>query len=101
RELLQAGFIRPAGMIAGVVLEKHLAQVCTNHNLKLTKKRPTISDFNDTLKNNKVIDTATWRHIQRLGDLRNLCAHNGDRDPAEDEVDELIRGTEKYTKSLF
>ena len=35
RELLNAGFIRAAGMVAGVVLEKHPTQVCENHDLKL------------------------------------------------------------------
>lgn len=101
QELLKNGFIRAAGAIAGVVLEKHLAQVAQNHNITTRKKNPSISDFNDLLKNDDILDTPAWRQIQRLGDIRNLCDHNKDREPTKDEVQELISGVEKFTKTLF
>jgi hypothetical protein len=100
-ELVRHGFVRPAGALAGVVLEKHLAQVLVNHKLATQKKNPTISDFNDKLKSGGVIDVPTWRGIQRLGDLRNLCDHNKDREPTKEEVTELIDGIDKITKTLF
>ena len=100
-DLIKHGFLRAAGAIAGVVLEKHLAQVALNHNIKTRKKHPTISDFNDLLKNGGVLDVPTWRNIQRLGDIRNLCDHNKDREPTKDEVEELVNGVEKITKTLF
>ncbi|GAA0774700.1 hypothetical protein GCM10009108_06580 [Castellaniella ginsengisoli] len=101
QELLKNGFIRAAGAIAGVVLEKHLGQVAQNHNVTTRKKNPSISDFNDLLKNDDVLDTPAWRQIQRLGDIRNLCDHSKDREPTKDEVQELISGVEKFTKTLF
>ena len=101
RELVKQGFLRGAGAISGVVLEKHLAQVAANHAIKARKKNPTISDFNDLLKNGDVLDVPTWRQVQRLSDIRNLCDHNRDRDPTKDEVEELINGVEKMSKSLF
>ena len=100
-ELVEHGFLRGAGAIAGVVLEKHLAQVASNHAIKTRKKDPTISDFNDLLKNGNVLDVPTWRQVQRLSDIRNLCDHNKDRDPTKDEVEELINGVEKISKTLF
>jgi len=100
-ELKKKGFLRAAGAIAGVVLEKHLSQVFDNHGLKTRKKNPSISDYNDQLKTNSVIDTPVWRNIQRLGDIRNLCDHNKDRDPTADEVEELISGVEKITKTIY
>lgn len=101
RELLKNGFLRASGAIAGVVLEKHLKQVCINHRIKIRKKKPTISDYNDTLKENNIIDTPKWRNIQRLGDIRNLCVHERGREPTKEEVEELIKETEKITKTLF
>ena len=101
RELGKRGFLRASGTIAGVVLEKHLAQIIKNHNLKQTKRNPTIGDLNDILKDQGVLDIPTWRQIQRLGDLRNYCSHNKEREPTKDEVEELINGVEKQTKTLF
>src|SRR5690606_2284536 len=100
-ELVKKGFLRAAGAVAGVVLEKHLAQVAQNHNIKTRKKHPSISDFNDLLKNGAVLDVPTWRQIQRLGDIRNLCDHNKERDPTKEEVEELIAGVERVSKTLF
>ncbi len=98
--LLKNGFLRPAGSICGVVIEKHLAEVCKNHNIVITKKEPHISDFNEKLKDS-VYGTIEWRHIQRLADIRNYCDHNKDREPTTDEVEELIIGTDKIVKTIF
>lgn len=100
-ELWKAGHIRAAGTIAGVVLERHLAKVCSSRNLKSPKKNPTLADWNDILKDANVYDIPTWRGIQRFADIRNLCAHAKDRDPTKEEVDELIRGVERITKSVL
>ena len=101
RELLKRGFVRAAGAVAGVVLEQHLSQVCENHKITISKKNPTIADYNDKLKSDDVIDTPRWRSIQLLGDLRNLCDHSKDREPTKEEGEELITGVERLTKSLF
>lgn len=101
RELLKSGFVRGAGAVAGVVLEKHLLQVCINHSISIQKQNPTISDLNDPLKKTDVIDVPTWRFVQRLGDLRNLASHNKDRELTGDEVKELIDGTDKISKTLY
>jgi hypothetical protein len=100
RELVKHGFLRPAGAIAGVVIEKHLAQVCVNHTVAI-KKNPMINDFNDALKKAGVVDVPGMRQIQRLADIRNLCDHNKHREPTKGEVIELIDGAEKLCKTLF
>ena len=46
KHLLKNGFLRAAGAICGVVLEKHLSNVCNKHGLKSKKKNPCINDFN-------------------------------------------------------
>lgn len=101
RELNIKGFYRAAGIICGVILEKHLRLVCDNHKHDIRKKNPTISDLNDQLKNNNIIEVATWRFIQHLGDLRNKCGHNKDEEPSKNDVEDLISGTEKIIKTLY
>jgi len=100
-ELWRAQHIRAAGTLAGVVLERHLAKVCSSRNLTSRKKKPTLMYWNDMPKDANVYDIPTWRGIQRLTDIRNLCAHPGDRDPTKEEVDELIRGVERTTKTIL
>ena len=101
QELAKHRFGRAAGALTGVVLERHLAQACDNHGVAITKKDPHISDLNDLLKQAGVIDIPQWRSIQYLADLRNLCDHNKKREPTEREIDELIAGAKKVTKTLF
>jgi hypothetical protein len=101
KELNKKGFGRGAGAICGVVLEKHLAQVCENHRLSISKKHPTIADLNDKLKTEEIYETATWRKIQHLADLRNLCDHNKDKEPSKEDVEELISGVDRIIKTIY
>ena len=101
RELLKNGYVRAAGAVAGVVLEKHLQQVSVSHNLKITAKNPSISNYNDTLKKAKVVDIPMWRFIQHLADLRNLCDHKKQREPKPEEIEDLISGVGKVSKTVF
>jgi hypothetical protein len=99
-ELNNNGFARGAGAVAGVVLEGHLATVCVNHSVKIAKKRPTLSDFNEALKAANVVDQQTWRFIQHLTDIRNACDHKG-KDPTKESVDDLIQGVRKISKTVL
>jgi hypothetical protein len=42
KELAKHKFTRASGAMAGVILERHLQQICQNHNIKITKN-PTIA----------------------------------------------------------
>jgi hypothetical protein len=98
-ELNKHGFSRGGGAVAGVVLEAHLAAISERHGVK-SSKTATIAPLNDALKKESVIDVATWRFIQHLGDIRNKCDHKGE-DPTKVEVKELIDGVRKVTKTVF
>jgi hypothetical protein len=93
--------IRSSGVIAGVILESYLSSVTNNHGLKLSKRNPTLSDFNELLKNNDIIDTTVWRKISYLGDIRNICAHKKDIEPTKEQVEELISGVNWVMKNVF
>jgi len=101
RELLKHKFTRAAGALAGVVLEKHLSEVCDKHGIKVGKKKPGISDFNDALKDAKVVDTPQWRFIQHLADIRNLCDHDKKVEPTIEQAEDLLAGVAKIAKTLY
>lgn len=67
----------------------------------MTKKDPSINDYNELFKKEDIYDTINWRFIQHLGDIRNLCDHKKQRDPSNDEIEELINGTDKVIKTIF
>ncbi|WP_223519652.1 hypothetical protein [Pseudomonas sp. GL-B-19] len=92
---------RAAGALMGVVIEGHLQKVAQNHEIKIAKKSPTISDLNDPLKNAAVIDTPTWRKITYLADIRNICSHKKDEEPTKEQVQELIDGADWLIKNVF
>jgi hypothetical protein len=100
-ELLKNGYLRAAGAIAGVLLEKHLNEVCENHMIKINKKTPSISGYNDLLKDSNVIEVHIWRFIQRLGDIRNLCDHKKDYEPEKNDIMELLNGVDKIIKTII
>lgn len=99
--LLRYKFVRAAGALAGVVLEHHLAQVCNDRNLAVGKKSPGISDFNETLKSEGVIEVPDWRFIQHLADIRNLCDHSRKPEPTVEQVADLIAGVKKIIKTVY
>jgi hypothetical protein len=92
---------RASGALAGVVLERHLQRVATNHGISTGKKNPTVSDLNDPLKSKGVYDTPMWRKIQLLADIRNLCSHQKSAEPTDEQVEQLISGVNSVIKSVF
>ena len=98
-ELILSGHLRAAGVVCGTVLEKHLRDVCASHEIKLSKK-PTLADLNESLKKAGIYDIPLWRLVQRLADIRNICAHATEREPTADEVRDLMRETEKILAEI-
>ncbi|MCD8739087.1 hypothetical protein LT679_00615 [Mucilaginibacter roseus] len=91
--------LRAAGVVAGIVLEKHLEQICERRQLKITRK--TITDLNELLKKNEVIDFPGYRHISLLAELNQICIQNKKREPELSEIADLINGTDKVIKTVF
>ena len=93
--------LRAAGALVGDVIEGHLQNVASSHKVKVTKKNPTIGDLSELLKAASVIDTAAWRKVGYLADLRNLCSHTRDAEPTKEQIEQLIQGAEWLTKNVF
>ncbi|MFN5165283.1 MAG: hypothetical protein ACK5JG_08030 [Pseudomonadota bacterium] len=99
--LLKFKFVRAAGALAGVVLERHLSQVSATHAVSTGKKHPTIADFNEALKAASVVDVPQWRYIQHLADIRNLCDHARKPDPTVEQIADLLAGVAKVIKTVL
>jgi hypothetical protein len=99
--LAKAGYLRAAGAICGVIVEKHLSHVCDVHGIKVTKKHPGISDLSQLLRDNSVTTVPQWRFIQHLADIRNICDHAKGREPTKEEIGDLVGGSEKVLKTVF
>ncbi|MBQ0054669.1 MAG: hypothetical protein KBS54_00775 [Synergistaceae bacterium] len=91
KHLLNNGYIRASGAIAGVVFEKYLATQCLKYNLDVPK--PGLSNYNNTLKKAKIINQIEWRENEVLIDIRNKCDHLNE--PTTEETTKLIDMTEK------
>ncbi len=100
KDLQRSKLLRPAGAVIGVVLESHLKAVLEKRGIASKKKTPSISDYNDELKEQKIIDVTTWRLIQRCGDIRNHCVHSKEREPTSDEIDDIVRAAEKILSEI-
>lgn len=101
RVLHKNGFYRAAGALCGVILEKHFAGVCASHAIKMKKAAPGISDYNEKLEEEAVVDNKTYLLIQRLGTIRNLCDHNKKQEPTKEDIEDLINGTDKILHEVL
>jgi hypothetical protein len=101
KELWKNDFLRASGIICGVILEKHLKQVCLAHQINISKKTPTLNDFAELLKSKNVIGIPEWRHIQLMADIRNSCSHDRESEPTKNQVKDLLDGTDKIIKTIF
>ena len=68
--------------------------------MKVLKENPGINDLNQLLKDGGVIDVPQWRQITLLGDIRNICDHNKQKEPTEQQVTDLIDGADKVLKTV-
>ncbi len=100
-ELKKKGFLRSSGVLAGVVLEGHLRDVCEQRGIQVAKKRPNIAYLANLLRKGDVLDLPQSRNIQHLADLRNLCSHKRDKAPSCDDVETLLDGVNKVLKTVF
>lgn len=100
KHLLKNKYMRSAGAICGVIIEKHLIGVLEKYNISITKKAPGINDLNQLLYNNSIIDSTEYKLLTYLGDIRNKCDHNKQDEPTKEDVQALIDGTEKVIKTF-
>jgi len=94
-ELFQRGQRRAAGVLAGVVLELHLAKVATKYGVNIRHTSLDLTTLNAALKRNGIYDVEVWRFIQCLGVLEYACVYASAAEPPVDEIAEFLHGVQR------
>lgn len=81
--LINSGFARCAGVLAGIALERYLKALCDTKKLEY-KYNDTIEPLSQALYEANLIDLTELKNFQHLGGIRNDCAHA--KDVPEDEL---------------
>jgi hypothetical protein len=94
RRLLSKGHRRAAGVVAGLVLKRHLTKVAQRHDLALPKSGlPSLRRLNRALRRAGVCSPARSRQIKRLAKLSDSCVRGKGRISVK-VVTELLSGVE-------
>jgi len=95
--LLEHDFLRAAGAVAGVALERYLKTLCEISTPSVPyNKKDTINPLASKLRNNGHLSETERKKIEYLGDIRNKCDHSKEEEPTKEEVKELIRKTKEF-----
>lgn len=95
--LFNTKYIRGAGALAGVALEKHLVTMCQLNNVSY-KLKDTIDSLATHLYKNKDLNITEFKKIQYLASIRNRCDHPDII--TKEDVKELIDGTKKFINTV-
>lgn len=98
--LLDNGYVREAGVIAGVVLERHLKLLCDKWGA-VVADRDTLGQLNDKLRPHYP-DDSEYRRVQFLNAVRNSCAHDKAAAPPDaDKVAQLVSGVRGFIAAII
>jgi hypothetical protein len=89
--LLEAGYHVPAAVIAGVVLETALRDVCVQNGLPPGK----LSKMNDDLAKASHYNSIVHKQITAIAGVRNSAAHGKNQEFTEEDVVAMIRDVER------
>lgn len=92
QELLSSGYSLAAAVIAGVVLETTLRDLCYQNSLPIGK----LDKMNSDLAKAGIYNKLQQKRITALADIRNSAAHGKPEDFSDDDVTIMIRGIEQF-----
>lgn len=90
-ELLSAGYASAAAVIAGVVLETNLRNLCGTHSIPIGK----LDKMNADLAKNGTYNALTQKRITALAGIRNSAAHGKNEEFTAEDVKTMISEVER------
>jgi hypothetical protein len=91
-ELLKSGYATAAAVIAGVVLETTLRDLCTTHELE----HASLNKMNDDLAKAGAYNASQKKRITALAAIRNSAAHGKPEDFTAADVKGMIDDVERF-----
>lgn len=91
-ELLSNGYILAAAVIAGVVLETSLRDLCGREGIPIGK----LDKMNSDLAKAGIYNMLQQKRITALANIRNSAAHGKSEEFAESDVRNMIRDIEQF-----
>ncbi len=92
KQLHSAGYKDPACILTGVSLEVTLKELSERNNISLSK----LDKMNADLAKAGIYNLAKQKQITAWADLRNKAAHGQWSDYSDGDVDDMIRGVERF-----
>lgn len=97
KELLSSGYAAAAAVIAGVVLETTLRNMCRDNGILLGK----LDKMNADLTKQGVYNSLTQKRITALAGVRNSAAHGKTEEFSKDDVNSMINEIERFVASIL
>ena len=92
KALHQAGYKTPAAIVAGVVLETSLRELCDRAGVEHAK----LDKMNTDLAKAGIYNVLLQKRITALAGVRNSAAHGKPDDFSERDVEDMIRDVERF-----
>lgn len=92
RELLRSGYKGPAAVVAGIVLETAIRDLCNQHEIANAK----LDKMNSELAKAGVYTKLQQKKITALADIRNSAAHGDWQSFSDSEVSDMMRDVENF-----
>jgi hypothetical protein len=92
RALFNAGYTSSAAIVAGVVLETSLRELCTRANIAHSK----LDKMNADLAKAGTYNVLRQKRITALADIRNSAAHGKTEEFVPKDVEEMINEVERF-----
>jgi hypothetical protein len=93
KELLDKNYYVAAAVIAGVVLETRIRELCKENNITIGKLDK-LSKMNDDLAKNGIYNSLMQKQITALAGLRNSAAHGKTEEFTVEQVKNMIKEIE-------
>lgn len=91
-ELLSKGYKLAAAVIAGVVLETGIREICDRHSIT----HAILDKMNSDLAQKGVYNKLQQKRITALADIRNSAAHGKPEEFSDEDVSAMIRDVESF-----